>query len=85
MTKVEILFFICWILVQTEVIFLFIEVHKLQNLIKQIKEEVLTWTTKLTEFFDKEGQEVEVDILKLINEDLLGIPSYPAEDNPYQE
>ena len=77
MTKVEILFFICWILVQTEVIFLFIEVHKLQDLIKQTKEEVLTWTTKLTEFFDREDQAVEFDFLKFLTEQ--------DTDNPYQE
>ena len=77
MTKVEILFFICWILVQTEVIFLFIEAHKLQDSIKQTKEEVLTWTTKLTEFFDREDQAVEFDFLKFLTDQ--------DTDNPYQE
>lgn len=73
MNKIEIIYFVCLLLFQMELVFLYVKIHKVENLIKKTEEEVLTWTTKLVEFFDKQDQEVEVDILKLLTE------------NPYQE
>lgn len=77
MNKIEIIYFVCLLLFQMELVFLYVKIHKVENLIKKTEEEVLTWTTKLVEFFDKQDQEVEFDLLKF----LTGQDT----DNPYQE